>query len=749
MSAHILIIEDDQGLRTMLTLLLEREGHRVDAAGGGAEALAKAAEHEYDLVVADIRMEGIDGLEALERVRASQPEARSLVITGYSTEADSIRAIRLGVGDYLKKPFDMRVFLDSVARLLAERRQSQQRLEDERRMRRSLLGAAETVARMLDQVNFPGRPEGGLMPLAQRAVALGSRVGLSEDSLLDVRLAALAASLEALGQPLAEQPLRLMRVLRYLEERWDGTGGPEGLRGPEIPLESRVVAVALAPSVRDPGAYDPQVVAALDEGVRPPAPEPPGRILRNLLNLGGVLLASGDRAGAEGAYRQILSGPAGPREAGEALLALAQLLPAAAAEHCLRAGEQAALLGPSQGAQLQLQAGLVLAASDPSGGWKLIEQAGRSARDVGDAATQARAVLAGHILCQAIALGDVVWQSLDVLLRPEHVEELTDSVAWLTPFLLEQASERGLAGLARVAPVHLGQRLLDPSQPLAGRVAAVRVMAQLGGPVWERLLSPLEADPAAEIRDAARAGRSPDSALPPPLRIHTLGSLEVFRGHERVEEKAWRSQITRHLLAFLAAHRGPVSEDVLLEAFWPDDLEKGRRSIYWCTSVLRGCLRPVGWPSELDYIVRSGGTLQLNRDLPCWHDLEELEAAAEQEDHRRVVSLYRAPFLESVYADWTEPIRDRVARRVQHALSILIETGRPREVLEYSHRLLELDPSSQEAYRAAVEAHTALGRPQEAIRLFESAQKLLAREYGLEPTIKLLEAYHRARLSLP
>lgn len=749
---RILIIEDDQGLRSMLTLLLQREGHEVDAAGGGAEALEKAAQHEYDLVVADIRMEGIDGLEALERVRASQPEARSLVITGYSTEADSIRAIRLGVGDYLKKPFEMRVFLDSVSRLLAERRLTQQRHEEERRMRRSLLAAAEAMARMLDQVNFPGRPEGGLLPLAQRAVALGQPLGLSEDSLLDVQLATLAASLEALGQPLAEQPLRLVRVLRYLQERWDGTGGPEGLRGDQIPLESRVVAVVLATPPFEEGAFDPQVVAALDGGVKPSAPEPPGRLLRNLLNLAGALVAAGDRTGAEAALRQVVAGPAGPREAGEAHLALARLLPAAAAEHCQRAGELAALLGPSQGSQLQLQAGLLLARTDPPAGWKLLELAGRAARDVGDAATQAQALLAGHILCQTLPAGDMVWNSLDVLLRPEHVEDLTDAVPWLTPFLLAQASERGLGGLARVAPVPLGKCLLDPSVPLAGRVAGIKVMAELGGPVWDRLRPQLEKDPDPQVRSAASSGRPSDTAQPPPLRIHTLGSLEVFRGDERVEEKAWRSQITRHLLAFLATHRGPVSEDVLLEAFWPDDLEKGRRSIYWCTSVLRGCLRPVGWPSDFDYIVRSGGALQLNRELPYWHDLEELEAASESADYRRVVSLYRAPFLESVYSDWTEPIRDRVARRVQHALSWLIETlgkeARPREVLEYAHRLLELDPSSQEAYQAAVEAHTALGRPQDAIRLFESGQKVLMREYGLEPTIKLIEAYHRAKLSL-
>ena len=61
---------------------------------------------------------------------------------------------------------------------------------------------------------------------------------------------------------------------------------------------------------------------------------------------------------------------------------------------------------------------------------------------------------------------------------------------------------------------------------------------------------------------------------------------------------------------------------------------------------------------------------------------------------------------------------------------------------------MELDPSALEGYQAALEAYIALGRPQEAVRLFETCNKVLTREYGLEPSIKMLELYHRARLSL-
>ena len=89
----------------------------VEAVSSGEQALTKAMEVAFDLEVTDIRMEGMSGLEALEQMKQHQPDIGSLVVTGYSTEADSIRAIRLGVGEYLKKPFDLSDFLAAVEAL--------------------------------------------------------------------------------------------------------------------------------------------------------------------------------------------------------------------------------------------------------------------------------------------------------------------------------------------------------------------------------------------------------------------------------------------------------------------------------------------------------------------------------------------------------------------------------------------------------------------------------------------------------
>ena len=114
----ILVIEDDDSLREDLVMILSDEGYQVQACASGLDALDLAHRQNFDLVVSDIRMAGMDGLETLERLQQQQPSVATLVITGFTAEADSIRAVRLGVGDYLKKPFELSDFLAAVARQL-------------------------------------------------------------------------------------------------------------------------------------------------------------------------------------------------------------------------------------------------------------------------------------------------------------------------------------------------------------------------------------------------------------------------------------------------------------------------------------------------------------------------------------------------------------------------------------------------------------------------------------------------------
>ncbi len=118
---RILILEDNPQMAETLALTLEDEGYQVSTATTAVEAVSLAAQLAFDLVISDIRMEGMDGLEALQRMKAESPDVSTMVITGYSSEADSLRALQLGVGDYLKKPFTMQELTERVRRLLGER----------------------------------------------------------------------------------------------------------------------------------------------------------------------------------------------------------------------------------------------------------------------------------------------------------------------------------------------------------------------------------------------------------------------------------------------------------------------------------------------------------------------------------------------------------------------------------------------------------------------------------------------------
>ncbi|MEW6283378.1 MAG: response regulator, partial [Candidatus Eremiobacterota bacterium] len=269
---RVLVLEDDPDMRAMLSGVLDAEGFQVHSASRGLEALELAREHQFDLMIADVRMEGMDGLEVLHHVKADQPETRSLVITGYSTEADSIRAIRLGVGDYLKKPFELEEFLQAVNRLVRERREQAQRQQHEQAMRRTALWALRGLASTLDRSAAPERPSGGIAATATLAGSLGFELGLGEAACEEIELAVLAILLRRwAGGGLAEVPLApaVEQILLHVAEPWENPG---------CPLEARVAATALAagelgrvsleacPEVarelaeRWPGRFDPTVL---------------------------------------------------------------------------------------------------------------------------------------------------------------------------------------------------------------------------------------------------------------------------------------------------------------------------------------------------------------------------------------------------------------------------------------------------------------------------------------------------------
>ena len=125
-AGRILVVEDEAGMRLLLETLLEAEGHKVEVADSGEAALELLRARDYQLLVTDLRMPGLDGMELIRQARAWHPELPVIMVTGYATVDNAVLALRRGVNDYLTKPFDIQDLRRSVARALEERRLREQ-----------------------------------------------------------------------------------------------------------------------------------------------------------------------------------------------------------------------------------------------------------------------------------------------------------------------------------------------------------------------------------------------------------------------------------------------------------------------------------------------------------------------------------------------------------------------------------------------------------------------------------------------
>jgi two-component system, NtrC family, nitrogen regulation response regulator NtrX len=151
--AKILIIDDEESIRTTLSHILEDEGHRITPCDSGEEGIAAFAREEFDLVILDLWLPGIDGMTVLERLR-NAGGSPVIVISGHGNVDTAVRATRLGAYDFMEKPLSLERVLLTVSHALADRK-----LRDEvRDLRRSLaledllIGDSEPMKKLDQQI---------------------------------------------------------------------------------------------------------------------------------------------------------------------------------------------------------------------------------------------------------------------------------------------------------------------------------------------------------------------------------------------------------------------------------------------------------------------------------------------------------------------------------------------------------------------------------------------------------------------
>ena len=119
--SRVLVVDDDRALADNLVAFLSRLGYQAEAAYGGEEALEAFRKEAYDLVITDLMMPGMDGMELLEAISIIDKKAVVLVVTGYGTIESAVEAIRKGAYDFVPKPFKLAELEVIVKRALEKR----------------------------------------------------------------------------------------------------------------------------------------------------------------------------------------------------------------------------------------------------------------------------------------------------------------------------------------------------------------------------------------------------------------------------------------------------------------------------------------------------------------------------------------------------------------------------------------------------------------------------------------------------
>jgi DNA-binding NtrC family response regulator len=156
-STRILIVDDELLMRESLAGWLERDGHEVNTAASGEAALAMCAERRFDILLVDIKMEGISGLEVLRRVKESDPDVAVVMITAYGSISSAIEAMKNGAFDYLLKPFDPSELGVLIGKIIRHQQQNRENLylreqHKERTRFENMIGQSEAMQQAFDLI---------------------------------------------------------------------------------------------------------------------------------------------------------------------------------------------------------------------------------------------------------------------------------------------------------------------------------------------------------------------------------------------------------------------------------------------------------------------------------------------------------------------------------------------------------------------------------------------------------------------
>jgi len=289
MEERILIVDDEEMICDMLSRRLTQEGFFCVTARNGKEALNHFYKDAFSLIISDIKMPEMDGIELLKKVKAIHPKMIVIIVTAYPEIDMAVEAMRVGAYDFIIKPADLDLVMLSVKRALEKKRLEEEveiyhknleRLVEERTvklqqayrtLKKAHLDSVKVLAEAIDAKDPYTR--GHSDRVRRMSLQIATSLGFSEERVEALEYGALLHDIGKIGikdeilqkpgvlspeeyQTIQEHPLIGVKIVEGIEffrdkilmirnhhEHFDGRGYPDGLVGKAIPLEARIIAV--------------------------------------------------------------------------------------------------------------------------------------------------------------------------------------------------------------------------------------------------------------------------------------------------------------------------------------------------------------------------------------------------------------------------------------------------------------------------------------------------------------------------
>jgi len=121
--ARILVVDDDEGIRKVITTALNDESYVADTASNGKEAIEKSKTIAYNLAIVDIRLPDMEGTQLLSELKETTPKMRKIIVTGFPEVQNAIMAVKKGADDYITKPVNIEILLNSIKEQLRKQQE--------------------------------------------------------------------------------------------------------------------------------------------------------------------------------------------------------------------------------------------------------------------------------------------------------------------------------------------------------------------------------------------------------------------------------------------------------------------------------------------------------------------------------------------------------------------------------------------------------------------------------------------------